>query len=477
MSERSTRIEHVFECAVSPVVRVAAVVPPRGRSERALAEAVAVGPGVAAITWLSQVEPSLLDDVDRVRLLQAWELSSRWLSAQHTKAVVGVAGARATDLDDFAREHVRVALVGCGGSARADVDLARALAGPLRGVRDAMEAGRISPAHARVVDDETRHLDPVTTRGVADEVLRTALPAGDAGECDDPLRACARCTPSQLRQRVRRAVVRADPAAAELAARSAARDRQVTRRIEPNAQASMTFTGPAVDVATVWTALDLRATALSAAPGDGRTLDQRRFDALVELCGEALPDARPRTRRGLLPAVHLYADAATWAGLAEEPVELAGYGPIPAGIARDHFLGSTWRAVVTDAVTGVGLAVSDSSYAPTPRTRRLLHSRDRHCTFPACTAAVWFCDADHGVPHADGGCTDGDNCGLLCRRHHRLKSFTDWRWQREPDGTVRWTDPHGAAWRRDPVSYPMPPPRTALTPLPSVGVSAASPTF
>ncbi len=451
----------MFECAVSPVVRVAAVVQPRGRSASALAEAVAAGPGVAAITWLSQIEANLLDDVDRVRLLQAWELSSRWLNAQHSKAVVAVAGHRVSEVNDFAREHVRVALVGCGGSARADVDLARALAGPLLGVRDAMEEGRLSPAHARVIDDETRHLDPVTTRGVVDDLLRTVL-AQTETDGDDPLRACARSTPSQLRQRARRAAVRADPAAAELAARSAARDRQVTRRAEPHAQASLTFIGPAMDVTTVWTALDLRATGLQAM-GDARTLDQRRFDALVDLCRHAVADSEPRSRRGLLPAVHVYADAATWAGLAEEHVELAGYGPIPAGIARDHFRSSAWRAVVTDAVSGVALAVSDSSYAPSPRTRRLLYSRDRHCTFPVCTAAVWFCDADHGIPHADGGCTDQLNCGLLCRRHHRLKTFTTWRWQRETDGGVRWTDPNGRAWQRDPVSYALPPPTSSRT--------------
>ena len=146
----------------------------------------------------------------------------------------------------------------------------------------------------------------------------------------------------------------------------------------------------------------------------------------------------------------MFADAATWAGLADEPVELDGYGPIPAGVARECFTDATWRAVVTDAVTGAALSVSDTTYRPSARTRRMLYVKDRRCGFPGCSAAVWFCDADHSVPHDQGGCTDTENCGLFCRRHHRLKTFTAWRWRRLPDGSIEWTDPSGRTWRRGP---------------------------
>ena len=76
-------------------------------------------------------------------------------------------------------------------------------------------------------------------------------------------------------------------------------------------------------------------------------MDQRRFDALVTICAAALgrPDA-PVGRAGVRPTVYLYADVATWAGLAEHPVELDGYGVIPAGAAREHFTDARWRASV-----------------------------------------------------------------------------------------------------------------------------------
>jgi hypothetical protein len=218
------------------------------------------------------------------------------------------------------------------------------------------------------------------------------------------------------------------------------------------------LTGPAVGIQTIWTALDLRAAHTTA--GDRRTLNQRRFDALVDLCRDAAPSspARTRGRRGLRPSVYLFADAPTWAGLADEPVELDGYGPIPPGVARQHFTDATWRALVTDALTGTVQTVADGTYTPSAGTTRHLHAQDRRCGFPGCAAAIWFCDTDHNTPYQAGGATDHDNCGLLCRRHHRLKTFTRWSWRRSADGTIEWTDPHGRTWDRDPIRYLLPPP-------------------
>jgi len=428
-------------CAVSPVVRRGAANPGPSADALLLAQAVDRPPGAEAIGLLAQVRVDALDDHERVDLLDAWERCSRWVAAQQTKAVVGVAGEHMTDRDDAAREFVRAALREVGGSSKAHVDLSRALAGPLRAARDAMEAGDLSYEHAKALAWETEHLDPVTRAQVAAEVV---------AEADGR-------TPAQLRQRARRAAIKADPALADRMARETGRRRMVARRNEPDSQASMFLTGPALDIQTVWTALDVLAARTGAE--DTRTLDQRRFDSLVGLAAGALVDAGrgSATRCGISPNVYVFADAATWAGLADEPVELDGYGPIPAGIARDYLGSATWRAVVTDALSGQVLAVSSSSYSPTVRTRRQLHVQDRRCIFPGCSTAVWFCDADHGLPYDQGGCTDGANCGLLCRRHHRLKTFYDWRWERESAHSITWTAPTGHTYRHQLVRYLMPP--------------------
>jgi hypothetical protein len=120
-----------FAVAMSPVVRVVDPPGPRNDSAAKLAMVGVLTPGPVAMDLLTQVQIHRLDDVERTEYLVAWERAARWVEAQRMKAVVAVAGATATNRDDFAREHVKVALSGCGGSARADVDLARDLTGRL----------------------------------------------------------------------------------------------------------------------------------------------------------------------------------------------------------------------------------------------------------------------------------------------------------------------------------------------------------
>ncbi len=82
--------------------------------------------------------------------------------------------------------------------------------------------------------------------------------------------------------------------------------------------------------------------------------------------------------------------------------------------------------------------------------------RDRHCVFPGCSIDARSCDLDHiepYVPPDDGGPpgqTSPANLACLCRRHHRLKTFTAWTYQRLPDGTYEWTDPYGHTYRTTP---------------------------
>src|SRR5690606_34777998 len=90
---------------------------------------------------------------------------------------------------------------------------------------------------------------------------------------------------------------------------------------------------PADDALAVHTTLT--ALAGEAAPEDPRALDERRADALVDVCTRWL-DAGTRpdgttlaTRQGRRPHLAVTASAATLLGLSDEPGELHGYGPIP----------------------------------------------------------------------------------------------------------------------------------------------------
>jgi hypothetical protein len=82
--------------------------------------------------------------------------------------------------------------------------------------------------------------------------------------------------------------------------------------------------------------------------------------------------------------------------------------------------------------------------------RDLVQLRDGHCAFPGCTRAAPLCDLDHITPYdptGPPGQSSPEKLACLCRRHHLLKTHTDWTYRRDgPDhGHARyvWTSPHG----------------------------------
>ncbi|MGN0100532.1 MAG: HNH endonuclease signature motif containing protein, partial [Dietzia sp.] len=92
---------------------------------------------------------------------------------------------------------------------------------------------------------------------------------------------------------------------------------------------------------------------------------------------------------------------------------------------------------------------AELKYRPGAELARRVRLRDGTCRHPGCTVPAEDCDLDHVVPfdHADparGGLTVETNLMAECRRHHRFKTFSDWRYRLEPDGTLIITTPDGA---------------------------------
>ena len=139
------------------------------------------------------------------------------------------------------------------------------------------------------------------------------------------------------------------------------------------------------------------------------------------------------------------------------PITIEGLGTISSDLLM------TWLAETTVVVKPVlDLARADAvdGHDPPGWMADLVRLRDRHCVFPGCLRPSRACDLDHiieYIPIDDGGPpgqTRPENLAPLCRRHHRAKTHTTWRYTRLPDASYRWTSPTGHTYTVLPAPTP-----------------------
>lgn len=322
---------------------------------------------------------------------------------------------------EFAADELAPLLRISRGGAMARLDLATELDGRLPGTLDAMERGTIDLYKARIIAEHTR---PLTTAQAAEVERHVLVKAGEQ-------------TPGLLRAAVRRAVLRVDPHGAQARHDFRHADRKVV--VHPGEEGTANLVASdlsPVDATAIYQRLDHLAR--NAAPGDDRSMDQRRADAFVDLLlGRRV--GRGRTH------VQVTVAASTLLGLDELPGELAGYGPVPARTARELAADGTWRRLLTDPASGAVVEVGRTSYRPSTALADHVRSRDRTCRFPGCRQPARRCDVDHNEAFPDGA-TETANLSCLCRHHHRLKHRGGWSLRQEPDGTITWTSPAGRSY-------------------------------
>lgn len=184
---------------------------------------------------------------------------------------------------------------------------------------------------------------------------------------------------------------------------------------------------------------------------DVRTAEQRRADVAADLfehilrngldwLGRRLPDQHRRR-----PHIEVVVAATTLLGLDDDPAELTGLGPIPAGMARRIAADGTWRRLLTDPVNGAVLEASTTRHDPGALVTETLLARHPVCAWPGCNRTSRECDRDHVTPFARTGTTTLAGLAPYCEFHHVIKDTRAWGWQTtgHPDGSITLTTPTG----------------------------------
>jgi len=178
------------------------------------------------------------------------------------------------------------------------------------------------------------------------------------------------------------------------------------------------------------------------------SLDQLRADALSMIAEQFLANSSEENlAHGRPVTLNLTLDLPTFLGLNENPGILAGYGEIPASTARLLATDAKWRRFITDPITGNLLDFGRTTYEPPQSLVDFIVARDRRCRFPGCRQPSRVCDIDHAIPWEEGGQTSKENLGLLCRRHHRMKTHGGWKLISFEDGSCEWTSPEGKKFK------------------------------
>jgi len=178
-------------------------------------------------------------------------------------------------------------------------------------------------------------------------------------------------------------------------------------------------------------------------PDEPRTLDQLRADVFLDLLEGT---SSYQAGRG---TVDIRVDLTTLAELDDKAVELAGFGPVVADIARqtiERQARSQWTFTVVDPTTGAVVHAGTTRRRPNSAQRRLVAAREPTCVFPGCRMPARQCDLDHRIPWSEGGRTTVDQLVPLCRHDHVVRHQAGWVHNLDPAGDHQWTSPIGTIY-------------------------------
>jgi len=358
------------------------------------------------------------------------------------------------------------------------VDTAMELSDELPATLAALRTGLIDLSRAKIIAERTRNLDQQLRTAVEQSILPLATSR----------------TPGQLIPLLDRRVIAADPAAAFKRNQKARLLRSIIHRPEADGMGSIQALLSAENALIVFDLLNR--IAQTTADLDDRPIAARRADALTDICSQLLlhgnvtignalhasqhspaeparePGSAPapitglsqvRTHHGRGTHFNLTMTLQAYLGLCDDPADLTGHGTITAQLARSLKSSMQSLAVIVLNPDGHATAIGSTVYTPDRRTTSQVIAAAGTCRFISCRMPASSCDLDHRNPFdhnhpVTGGPTQPWNLDPLCRRHHLLKTHTDWSGERSPDDglTMIWTSPTGHQYRDHPLEFALP---------------------
>lgn len=409
---------------------------------------------------LRDLAESCLGGLEVVARIEAATAAAKvQLLATYAHAADALEGPAETAYESSAREMSLVAEVACAltigeRAASALLGEAHALTTSLPAALDALQAGKISWQHARIIVDEAAGLNTAAAAALVAHFLDPEAPNAARGA------AAGELVPARFRRKVRAWRERHHPESLEIRHAKSVEDRRMEYSPDRNGMAWISLYLPADTACAVWNKTSAMARGLQG-PDESRTLTQLRVDAAAKLLlgnSGQFTGSAPALKADVLVTVPV----CSLLGLTDEPADLDNYGPIPASMARRlvaEGAGSFYRVLV-DPRDGAPLEIGRTSYRLPESLKRWLRMRDGKCTFPGCSNPSQDNEADHLTAWEHGGSTGISNLGQLCPKHHRLKHRTRWSpgpaAENEPPG---WISPSGRKYNaeqqdREPTLWP-----------------------
>jgi len=296
---------------------------------------------------------------------------------------------------------------------------ATALCTVLPNTFEALQAGRVSEYHARIVAEQTNHLTDAHRR-VIDAAIMHRL---------------GRASSSQLRTLIQGYAYRLDRKAADQRAASNTRDRRICMDSAADGAVYLTAELPTHQGAAIMDALtkltDRRIAAGTARDTDGALLtrDQIMTDVFVELL------TGQTTATGVTAEVVVIMHDTTLLGDDDLPGWLPGHGPLPAGMVKDWLADPAAekfiRRMYTRPTDGQLVALESVRRRFPAGLTKMLTIRDDQCATPWCNSPIQ--DADHRLAWSQGGKTSWDNATGLCKRCNQRKQNRGWTYTGTPD--------------------------------------------